>query len=165
MALISIILTTNNKQIEQIVQLGDRIWREHYEPIIGIDQVNYMLDKFQSVPSIQKQISEGAEYYLISASQTPVGYLAVQKKDDALFLSKLYVLSSERSKGIGKKAIDFIKNRAIDLTCSKLSLTVNKYNFNSIAAYKKMGFVIKKELVMDIGKGYVMDDYYMEMDL
>lgn len=165
MALITFINTKSLEQIQSIVNLGDFIWREHYEPIIGIQQVEYMLDKFQSVPAIYSQIKDGAEYYLIEESQTPVGYLSVQKKKDSLFLSKLYVLGTERGKGIGKKAIDFINKRALELSCNTISLTVNKYNTNSIKAYEKMGFIKIKDAIFDIGEGYIMDDYVMKKEL
>jgi len=46
--------------------------------------------------------------------------------------------------------------------CEKVSLTVNKYNHNSIKAYERIGFINKEELVQDIGGGFVMDDYLME---
>jgi ribosomal protein S18 acetylase RimI-like enzyme len=40
-------------------------------------------------------------------------------------------------------------------------LNVNKYN-KAKFFYEKLGFVISKEEVIDIGNGYVMDDYVME---
>ena len=56
----------------------------------------------------------------------------------------------------------FIEEQAKDLNCKIIYLTVNKYNTNSIMAYQKTGFVKTEELVIDIGNGYVMDDYRME---
>ena len=43
----------------------------------------------------------------------------------------------------------------------ELFLNVNKYNKAKIF-YEKLGFVISKEEVIDIGNDYVMDDYVME---
>ena len=39
---------------QQIESLADTIWREHYIPIVGKPQIDYMLDKFQSLRAIQK---------------------------------------------------------------------------------------------------------------
>ena len=44
---------------------------------------------------------------------------------------------------------------------SIMKLHVNKYNTNSILAYKKMGFENTESSITDIGKGFVMDDYLM----
>ena len=148
-----------------ITKLASTIWKEHYTPIIGIEQVDYMLDKFQSVNAIKKQIEEGAEYYLISHEESQVGYISVSQKKNSLFLSKIYILSSIRGKGVGKKAMQFIEDLAIEKQCNTVSLTVNKNNTNSIKAYEKMGFVKVKEIVIDIGNGFVMDDFKMEKSL
>ena len=42
-----------------------------------------------------------------------------------------------------------------------LFLNVNKYN-NALHFYLKQGFFKIREEVIDIGNGYVMDDYVME---
>lgn len=146
---------------QQIETLAREIWEEHYTPIIGADQVAFMLDKFQSVEAMQKQVAEGYEYFRIQEADRLVGYLAFKEEADGLFLSKVYIHSSARGKGLGKAAIEFVKAEAQNRGLSKIRLTVNKYNHDSIAAYLKMGFEKTRELVIDIGQGYVMDDYEM----
>lgn len=155
-----ITLATPN-DYKQIADLGFIIWNEHYTPIIGAEQVAYMLDKFQSEKAIQRQVKEGFEYYLITFETVPVGYICIKKKRDTLFLSKIYVLSDYRGKKIGKTAMQFVERRANTLHCNSIELTVNKYNVNSIKAYEKLGFKTVEALVMDIGNGFVMDDYRM----
>ncbi len=150
-----------SNDLDNIETLAREIWEEHYTPIIGEAQVAYMLDKFQSAAAMQKQLKEGYEYFMISDGETMVGYLAFIEEPQGLFLSKVYVHSSARGKGLGKAAIEFVKAEAQNRGLSKIRLTVNKYNHNSITAYLKMGFEKTRELVMDIGEGYVMDDYEM----
>ncbi len=145
-----------------IASLAEIIWKEHYISIIGVQQVDYMLEKFQSAKAIKEQILDGASYFIIKNQNTNVGYLSYSKKNDSLFLSKLYVLSSSRGKGFGKSAMKFIQDEAEKKGFTSISLTVNKYNTASIKAYEKMGFKKIKAIVMDIGNGYIMDDYFME---
>lgn len=152
--------TKENYQI--IADLAKIIWTEHYTPIIGEKQVTYMLNKFQSVSSIEHQIESNVKYYLLINRDTPVGYFSYNLKNDSLFLSKLYVLNAARGKGIGKSALSFLGIQAKELGLKKIQLTVNKYNTNSISAYQKMGFVNIKAIVQDIGDGYVMDDFVLE---
>ena len=47
----------NYYQIETVVELAKEIWTEHYVPIIGIEQVEYMLAKSQSFDAISNQIA------------------------------------------------------------------------------------------------------------
>ena len=146
---------------ESIAELAHEIWHEHYTPIIGKAQVTYMINKYQTSETMQKQADDGYEYYLINFSDTPVGYLAIQKREDQLFLSKIYILSSYRGKKIGKEAFKFIDNRAKSLQCTEVALTVNKNNSNTIKAYERIGYQKTEAIVIDIGNGFVMDDYKM----
>ncbi len=88
--------------------------------------------------------------------------MSVLPKGKELFLNKLYLKSSERGKKFGKKAIQFVGNLAKEKNLRKITLTVNKYNTNSINAYEKMGFKNIGPVIQDIGNGFIMDDYKME---
>ena len=149
-------------EIKIVADLAKIIWTEHYTPIIGEGQVSYMLDKFQSPTAIQDQMDNGMKYYLTQFQNNFVGYFSFSYNEEVLFLSKLYVLKSARGNGVAKAALSFIGEQASNYGVHKIRLTVNKYNFNSITAYKKMGFVNVDSIVQDIGNGYVMDDYVLE---
>jgi RimJ/RimL family protein N-acetyltransferase len=155
----------NTRDFIQIARLADTIWREHYIPIIGAGQVNYMLEKFQSADAMANQAAKGMEYYTVRFEDAPVGYFAFEKRGRELFLSKIYLLKEYRGKGLGKASMEFITTRAKGLDCAEISLTVNKYNDRSIKAYEGMGFRKTEEAVVDIGGGYVMDDYRMAKPL
>ncbi len=151
-----------NENVKITVRLAKNIWTEHYTPIIGKEQVTYMLDKFQSVHAIENQIKNGSKYYLIIHQELPVGYFSFQLKESHLFLSKLYILGAARGNGIGKKALAFMVSQATLNGLYKIQLTVNKYNTNAIKSYEKMGFINTSAVIQDIGNGYVMDDYILE---
>jgi ribosomal protein S18 acetylase RimI-like enzyme len=155
-------VVTTERQREIVESLAREIWTEHYSPIIGREQVDYMLDKFQSQEAIAEQIRAGVIYFLIRSGEEFIGYIAVQPKGDELFLSKIYVASKRRGRGHGKKAIQFVESLAKERKLGKIVLTVNKNNSKSIRAYEKMGFTIAGALTQDIGNGFVMDDYKME---
>jgi RimJ/RimL family protein N-acetyltransferase len=149
-------------QIEIVESLAREIWTEHYTPIIGKGQVEYMLDKFQSRTAISEQIKTGFLYFLIEEGDQFIGYIGVHPKGDELFLSKIYILSSKRGKGYGKKAIRFIETLAKEQGLKKFVLTVNKNNIRSIKAYEKIGFKNLGSVIQDIGNGFIMDDFRME---
>lgn len=151
-------------EIARVATLSKTIWTQHYTPIIGKEQVDYMLHKFQSAETIKSQIAEGAHYFLLH-SENDLGYLSIKAEEQTLFLSKIYLLQAERGKGLGKKMMNFITSKAHEMKLNSIRLTVNKYNHNSIASYEKMGFIKRREVVFDIGYGYIMDDYEMLLQL
>jgi diamine N-acetyltransferase len=156
----------NQNQIETVELLAKEIWVEHYTPIIGEKQVDYMLDKFQSKEAIANQISrEGFIYYLIQKNGQFIGYIGVQPKRKELFLSKIYIKNLERGKGYAKEAMQFLENLTKEKNLNKITLTVNKNNLNSIKAYRKFGFKNIGSIFQNIGNGFVMDDYKMEKNL
>ena len=95
-------------------------------------------------------------------NSAPAGYIALVPGKNELFISKLYVTKENRGKGYGRQAVEFIEKLACDRGFRKMSLNVSKNNIDSIEAYKKLGFKIIRPVVMDIGDGFVMDDYRME---
>lgn len=157
---------TNREEIELVSHLAREIWTEHYTPIIGTEQVQYMLENFQSVEAIEESIGQGMLYNIIFIESDPVGYYAVKPNEpiDKLFLSKIYVLASARGKGIASQAVKNIIETARINQLGYIWLTVNKNNKGSIAAYHKMGFRKTGSIVTPIGSGFVMDDDVMEME-
>ncbi|MFB3059527.1 MAG: GNAT family N-acetyltransferase, partial [Gammaproteobacteria bacterium] len=91
--------------------------------------------------------------------------IGIQLKGDYLFLSKIYIQSSERGNGVGKASMNFIKDLAQKNKMNRISLTVNKNNTESIAAYYRLGFIKTGDICVDIGGGYEMDDIQMELNL
>lgn len=151
------------QQIESIAALAQEIWHEHYDALLGADQVDYMLKRYQSAPALGKAIHEqGYEYDIAYEDGRAVGYCGICPEEKELFLSKLYVHKDYRHRGIARKLLERAIHRAKDLEYSTIYLTVNKENRGSIAAYETMGFEKREDVVTDIGDGYVMDDYVME---
>ena len=148
------------EQIAAVAALARETWRQHYVPIIGAAQVDYMLAKFQSAAAIARQIAaDGYEYYLVPDA----GYLALAPDvaGKSVLLSKIYVRSEVRGTGLGRALMPYAEERCAELGCTELWLTVNRNNAGSIAFYERMGFRKTQELVTDIGGGFVMDDWRM----
>ncbi len=151
------------EDIELVAALAREIWNGHFVPIIGQAQVDYMLDKFQSVHAVTGQIADGYEYYIVMSSGLPVGYFAIVPDMEAssAMLSKLYVREHKRRRGMGRAILAFVERRCAELGMRELWLTVNRHNAGPIAFYEHVGFTTAGALVQDIGNGFVMDDYRM----
>ncbi len=154
---------TSAADAAEVARLAAEIWYEHYVPIIGREQVDYMVPRFQSEAAVLGQIAKGLQYFLIQRGGDACGYLAIEPQPDErrMFLSKLYVLKSARHHGLGRQALGFIEARARAAGLHTLWLTVNKFN-PALHAYERLGFVRVADVVTDIGGGYVMDDFRLE---
>ena len=151
-----------DSEIQDIAILANEIWHQHFIPIIGEAQVEYMVEKFQSYPAIKSQIeNDGYEYYQIFSGHTMAGYTGIHQENSALFLSKLYIKKDFRGQHLATKALDFLIQLCKERRLGKIWLTCNKYNSNTLAVYDHLGFVITDEQVADIGNGFVMDDYIL----
>lgn len=150
-----------DSDISIIQALAKEIWTEHYMSIIGQEQVDYMLNKFQSKNAIAAAIQDGYVYYIAYYDNIPCGYSAI-KLDNSVFLSKFYVKKPLRGHGLGNAMMSTILAYASDNHAKRIWLTCNKYNEKTLKVYKKLGFSVVDEVVNDIGGGFVMDDFVLE---
>ena len=99
--------------IKELAELASGIWHEYWPCILSVEQINYMVDKFQSEHAILEQIkNENYTYYFILKDGNKCGYFGISRKEDYLFLSKLYIKKEYRHQGIGRIAFGEIKNIA-----------------------------------------------------
>ena len=151
------------EDIAELAKLADTVWHEYFPCIITNEQIDYMVEKFQSVPAITDQLNnQGYRYFFFQLEDTKIGYTGIKAEDGKLFLSKIYILKPYRGHGYASQALLFLEDICHNENLRSIWLTVNKYNDSSIAVYKKKGFQTIRTQVADIGNGFVMDDYVME---
>lgn len=152
-----------------MAMLAHEIWNQHFVSIIGQEQVDYMLNEFQSPSAIMGQLSTGFEYFLAVTNhqeqEEKAGYLGILADENAsrLMISKIYIREKNRGTGLGNYLLDFVKTRCSERNLKTVWLTVNRFNDETISWYQRKGFDIVDEVKKDIGGGFVMDDYIMEL--
>ena len=150
------------KQIKDLATLANEIWHEYFICIITEEQIDYMVEKFQSYTAMSKQIEDGYIYYIAKDNGQAVGYMGMTPEEEKMFLSKLYLKKDARGKGYASLMLSFIENICLEKGLNSIYLTVNRYNEHTINVYRRKGFSVVKEQKADIGNGYFMDDYVME---
>ena len=140
-----------NKELDLLYDLAKEIWFDTYKQILEKAQITYMLDKFFNAYEIER-----LNYYFIKDTDV-VGFFAYAETDK-IELSKLYIKKAYQNKGYAKQVINYLKNKE-----KPILLTVNKYN-HALNFYLHLGFNIIDEVVVDIGQGYVMDDYILKYE-
>jgi len=151
-----------------VVQRLARItWRAHYPGIISPAQIDYMLERGYANAALEAFLDGPGRGLAIGLrDQEPVGFAAWLPAGPATAkLDKLYVLPDAQRCGIGRALIEHVAASSRRVGAATLSLNVNKRNASAIAAYRRCGFAIREATVVDIGQGFVMDDYVMERSL
>ena len=111
---------TNETDTAAVAGLADEIWHEHFIPIIGEPQVNYMLNKFQSSSAIASQRQSGTEYYLVATDDLYAGYMGLvpDHQNRKMMISKLYVRREARGTGIGGLLLDCGPARCLEFSAA-----------------------------------------------
>jgi hypothetical protein len=147
--------------LADIAQLAAFIWNQHYPDIIGQAQVDYMLKMMYSAKSLREQLlTKHHRFFLICSGADKIGFLSLHQENNGNWhLNKFYVNQQSTFRGAGSWAF---KEIVTLLQPQRITLTVNRGNYKSINFYFKMGFRIADLVKMDIGSGFIMDDFVME---
>jgi len=163
-----IVLRNAKEEDLPVVQaIGTATFGPTYTHLLGQEQVDYMLGQFYSIAALRDQLIEGHIFIIAQLNSKDVAfasYSVIEKEYRIVKLHKLYVLPDAHGKGLGKFLINEIRNKALEAGARGLQLNVNRYN-KAKDFYEKAGFIIKETVDIEIGNGYFMNDYVMELPL
>jgi ribosomal protein S18 acetylase RimI-like enzyme len=158
------IRSATRDELSVVQRLAHVIWHAHYPGIITEEQIDYMLSRGYSIAALAEFLgAPGRGLELALADGEPAGFAAWYVTDDPkeAKLDKLYVWQSQQRRGLGRKLLGRVADLARAADATTLVLNVNKNNAQAIHAYERYGFAIREAIVVDIGNGFVMDDYVM----
>ena len=123
-------ICTTEDELDSLSALASEIWHEYFSSLLSLEQIDYMVDMFQSKRAIKNAIeNDHYTYYLAYENNELIGYCGVKPEEKRVFLSKLYLRT------------------------------------HSLDVYRAKGFKQIDSVVTDIGNGFVMDDYIMQLDI
>jgi len=153
--------------VDAILQIAEQTWWPTYEPLLGKEQVAYMLGEIYSRDKITDQVANHKQtFLLLLEDDMPVAFAAYSPREenpDVYKLHKLYCLPVTQGKGYGKILINEVIDKTKQVGKQTLDLNVNRHN-NAKNFYEKMGFAIAYEEDIPIGP-YWMNDYVMRKEL
>jgi len=151
--------------IATIQVIAKKTWPVAYREILSKEQLNYMLDKMYSNETLKEDfINEGHHFILAKEKDSCLGFASFEHNylnKEVTRIHKLYILPQVQGNGIGKLLVDAVIQFAQEKHSTLLSLNVNRFN-EAVAFYKKNGFDIIGEEDIEIGNGYLMEDFIME---
>jgi L-amino acid N-acyltransferase YncA len=151
--------------VRRLTKVAREVWREANISFCTPEQVEYMIEKFQSFEAISGQLVHGYRYFLIEEDGEILGYFGVQPQAERLFLSKFYILKQNRGRGLFSLGLDYMCALCHEGSTNAIYLTVNRNNLHAYEVYLAKGFKVIAEECTDIGFGFVMDDYIMELEV
>jgi GNAT superfamily N-acetyltransferase len=153
-----------------IRDIAYQTWPSTFGEILSPDQIRYMLDMMYSPDALKRQIKDKNHVFLLAREADTgayFGYLSYEldyQAEPKTKIHKIYLLPASQGKGVGRLLIDKVAELAIEQKNARLVLNVNRYN-KAIQFYERMGFTIIDTETIDIGNGFLMEDYVMEKPL
>lgn len=160
----------SEKDLPIIQDIAYKTWPSTFGEILSPKQISYMLNMMYNLDALKEQINEKKHVFLLAkdeTSQTYLGYVSYElnyKGAPLTKIHKIYLLPASQGKGVGRLLIDKVAERAIQQANNRLGLNVNRYN-KAIQFYERMDFVVVGREDIDIGDGFLMEDFIMEKPL
>lgn len=152
--------------VEELGRYATRLFSTYFVGIgiMEASQAEYMSEMFFSADSIRSNMaSHSYRYFVIRNRGMRAGFCAVAAEDGRMFLSKLYLDAPFRGLGLGTKVVDALSEMCREEGLRAIWLTVNRFNTPTVEFYKARGFSVTETRDLDIGGGYQMNDYIMEL--
>lgn len=164
-----IFLNATKTNIPDIQFIANKTWPITYGSIISNEQLVYMLNLIYSTAALTKAIETKVQDFYIAKDEnnTVLGFFSVEhfySSENKTKLHKIYILPENQGKGIGKLMIDQAVKLAKKNNSESIILNVNRYN-SAFQFYEKLGFKIIQTIDLEIGNGYLMEDYILELKM
>ncbi|RYG27172.1 MAG: GNAT family N-acetyltransferase [Chitinophagaceae bacterium] len=150
-----------NADADAVSEIAFSTWPDTYGKILSANQLAYMLDKFCTPDAMLANMQQGQRFLGCFASGKLIGFAAFELKDPkTAHLNKLYVLPEAQGLKAGSKLIKNVIASCIADGAEQITLNVNRFN-HARHFYEKLGFETVSEVDIEIGQGYLMEDFVM----
>jgi GNAT superfamily N-acetyltransferase len=161
------IFRADTSHIPLIRDLTMQVWPQTYTPIIGADQVAYMLDRFYNPDALSAQMNEQGHQFIIGeVDGKPAAFASYSEVEPGVFkLHKLYTTLAAQGKGLGRALVDYIVADIRVKNANMLRLNVNIHNHAAKKFYARYGFRHLLDEDIDIGSSFFMNDHVLCLDI
>lgn len=153
--------------LARVRAIADDVWPKTFREILSPEQIIYMMKMMYAPEVMEKELTEGYSFDLLVIDGHDAGYMVYAPYDEpgTMKLHKLYLLEEYQGRGCGQKMLRHVADEAKKRVFSSLILAVNKQNTKAQKAYSRFGFEHYKSVQIDIGNGFIMDDYWLRYSL
>jgi ribosomal protein S18 acetylase RimI-like enzyme len=158
------ILPAAEADLPGIAALARVIWHAHYPGIISREQIEFMLGRMYSLPTLRDDLCvRNICFVRLLVGGRMSGFAAYGPMDGpaTFLLHKLYLLPELHGRGLGRRLLEHCEADATKSGARQLKLRVNKQNLQAITFYQRHGYRSCESVCTAIGGGFVMDDLVM----
>ena len=151
-----------------IRDLAGVIWRAYYPAVVTREQIEYMLGRMYDLNTLRDEVqTQSIRFDRMFLADALVGFAAYGPLPEpgTWKLHKLYLLPEHHGCGLGSQLLRHCEAQSRALGAHRMLLNVNKRNTRALAAYQRNGWVVAESVCVDIGSGFVMDDFVMSKKL
>lgn len=153
--------------IQSIQNIAFETWPSAYGDILENQQIDYMLSLMYNKEVLENQMDESQTFLIIKEENEDLAFVSFETNYDNLpqtKIHKIYISPKAQGKGLGKILIEETENQAIKKRNNRLLLNVNRQN-KARFFYEKLGFKIAYSEDIEIGNGYLMNDFVMVKEI
>jgi GNAT superfamily N-acetyltransferase len=162
------IIDATPEHFHEIQQIANSTWPVTFGDILSPQQIDYMLHWMYSLPSLHKQVHEQRHRFLLAEEGNQyLGFTSYQTDYQGTAktkIHKIYILPNLQGRGIGQALLQAVETRARLANNHVLTLNVNRNN-KAVGFYEKTGFKCVGEENIEIGQGFLMEDYIFEKQI
>lgn len=153
------------EDISLIQKIAHTTWYPTFKDILSEQQIEYMLEMMYSTSSLKEQIEvKNHVFFIAKQGGLSLGFMSIElnyNHKPKTKIHKIYILPTAQGKGIGNVLMQKAEEFALEHKQDSITLNVNRFN-KAIGFYQKQGYQNIRTENIDIGKGYVMEDYVFE---
>ncbi len=142
----------------------EKLTSENIDIIVAMMQDFYAIDGYDIDPIVSRENfkiflddEKLGQSWLIKENDLVLGYIIVvyffsfEFKGTVALLDELYLNADARGKGLGKKAVEFVKEYVQDKGCKLVLLEVEPHNLPAQKLYENQGFGFHPRNIMRYG--------------
>ena len=145
------ITKATEKDIQTIQNVAKESWNSAYTNILEQKQLDYMLDLMYSQETLKTHFENpNYQYYLIQEDEVFLGFIGFEfhKEPETTKLHRIYFLKEAQGKGLGKKALEFVKYYSVTNHFKVVLLEIENHNERAKKLYEHYGFQNHKRSLM-----------------
>ncbi|MDY6866242.1 MAG: GNAT family N-acetyltransferase, partial [Halobacteriota archaeon] len=106
----------SDDDIDVLVSMARDIWSDCFKDMFDSKTLKKLIESAQSKRAILAHIRDGYQYFIIDRDDERIGYFAykIDRFRNELFLSKIYIYSDQRGKGVGKEVLNHLEELSHD---------------------------------------------------
>ena len=152
-------------QLSIVGSLAHDIWHRYYPSIISKAQIDYMLRQRYSADAMEERFKiRGTTMLIAWLGPLAVGFAVQSIPEDTLdevTLDAFYLHPDHHRRGLGRVFMEQVVDHLHHQPRNTLALNVNRRNITAINFYFRQGFIIRSAVDVNLGHGFVGDDFVM----